>query len=89
MERLEIHGEQGLTLSPVRNCTLRVLRIESCGLPSGIVQAVADSDLPNLEYLDLWLGVDQGLSYDDAQGTEHWDENAPWLYAVVGHLHGG
>ncbi|MFV2176859.1 hypothetical protein ACFHW2_38505 [Actinomadura sp. LOL_016] len=35
---------------------MRVLRFESGGLPAEIVRAVAASDLPNLEHLDLWLG---------------------------------
>ncbi|MFD0340070.1 STM4015 family protein [Streptomyces sp. NPDC127117] len=55
-------GEQGadrpsLGLRPVRHKSLRSLRFESGGLPSGIVRAIGASELPALERLELWLGV--------------------------------
>ncbi|MEU5027287.1 STM4015 family protein [Streptomyces milbemycinicus] len=49
----------GLAFSPVRHERLRTLRFESGGLPASIVRAVCDSELPRLEHLALWLGVDQ------------------------------
>ncbi|TDB96666.1 STM4015 family protein [Actinomadura sp. 7K534] len=58
LERFEIRGAQGLVLEPVKSDTLKVLRFESGGLPATVVQAVAASELPNLEHLDLWLGVE-------------------------------
>jgi hypothetical protein len=57
LERLEVRGGQGLGLSPFRGDTLKVLRFESGGLPAEVVRAVAASDLPALEHLDLWFGV--------------------------------
>ncbi|MQY08297.1 STM4015 family protein [Actinomadura macrotermitis] len=57
LERLEVRGSVGLRLEPVASTALRRLRFETGGLPRGVVQAVAASDLPNLEHLDLWLGV--------------------------------
>ncbi|MDW6058773.1 STM4015 family protein [Streptomyces sp. FXJ1.4098] len=48
----------GLAFSPVRHERLRTLRFESGGLPASIVRAVCDSELPRLEHLALWLGVD-------------------------------
>ncbi|MFI0407903.1 STM4015 family protein [Actinomadura sp. 3N508] len=56
LERFEVRGSQGLTLEPVKNERLKVLRFESGGLPGHVVQAVGASELPNLEHLDLWLG---------------------------------
>ncbi|TMR13056.1 leucine-rich repeat domain-containing protein [Nonomuraea turkmeniaca] len=59
LERLEVRGGSELSLRPVRHDTLRMLRIETGGLGAGVVRAVAASDLPALELLELWLGVDR------------------------------
>ncbi|MFI0448590.1 STM4015 family protein [Actinomadura sp. 6N118] len=59
LERFEVRGGAGLLLEPFRSDVLRVLRFESGGLPASVVRAVGASDLPNLEELDLWLGVDE------------------------------
>ncbi|GAA3954694.1 hypothetical protein GCM10023085_41460 [Actinomadura viridis] len=56
LERLDVRGGS-LTLRPVANRGLKTLRIECGGLPAHVVRAVAASDLPGLEHLDLWLGV--------------------------------
>jgi hypothetical protein len=58
LERLEVRGGTGLGLQPLRSDTLKVLRFEAGGLPAGVVRAVGASDLPNLEHLEMWLGVD-------------------------------
>ncbi|WP_026404959.1 STM4015 family protein [Actinomadura rifamycini] len=57
LERLDVRGASDLILEPVASEALKVLRFESGGLGSDIVEAVAASDLPNLEHLDLWLGT--------------------------------
>lgn len=57
LRRFEVRGAQGLTVEPIHSEVLRVLRFESGGLPAHVVRAVAASDLPNLEHLDLWLGI--------------------------------
>ncbi|MFF2721246.1 STM4015 family protein [Streptomyces sp. NPDC058011] len=49
-------GQQGLGLRPVRHAALKSLRFESGGLPGDLVRAVAASELPALERLDLWFG---------------------------------
>ncbi|WP_329161967.1 STM4015 family protein [Streptomyces anulatus] len=49
-------GQEGLGLRPLRHASLRSLRFESGGLPGGLVRAVAASELPALERLDLWFG---------------------------------
>ncbi|WP_043616549.1 STM4015 family protein [Nonomuraea candida] len=59
LERLEVRGGTGLRLAPVRHESLRVLRFETGGLPAGVVRAVGGSDLPALEHLELWFGVEE------------------------------
>lgn len=59
LERLDVRGSDGLALRPVRHERLRVLRFECGGLPAEVVRAVGESDLPALEHLELWLGVEQ------------------------------
>nr|WP_245652892.1 STM4015 family protein [Herbidospora sakaeratensis] len=59
LERLEIRGGEGLALSPVRHEKLRMLRVESGGLSGAFVRGVAACDLPALEHLELWLGVEE------------------------------
>ncbi|MFB6817880.1 STM4015 family protein [Streptomyces sp. NPDC056347] len=48
-----------LDLRPVRHKALKALRFESGGLPARVVRAVAASELPALERLELWLGVEE------------------------------
>jgi hypothetical protein len=64
LERLEVRGGGGqglhddmLRMDAVQSDVLKVLRFESGGLPANVVRAVASSELPNLERLELWLGV--------------------------------
>ncbi|MFG3407373.1 STM4015 family protein [Streptomyces sp. NPDC048142] len=49
-------GQEGLGLRPLRHTALKSLRFESGGLPGEVVRAVAASELPALERLDLWFG---------------------------------
>ncbi|NRQ35673.1 STM4015 family protein [Nonomuraea sp. NN258] len=56
LERLDVRGGT-FELDPVRHDSLKTLRLESGGLPPEVVRAVAASDLPALEHLDLWLGT--------------------------------
>ncbi|WP_331770229.1 STM4015 family protein (plasmid) [Embleya sp. NBC_00888] len=63
LEELVFRGSENATedapaLTPVRHEHLRRLRFESGGLSARIVRAVGMSDLPALEELDMWLGVD-------------------------------
>ncbi|MER5421687.1 STM4015 family protein [Streptosporangium roseum] len=59
LETLHIRGGSGLRLRPVRHGALRTLWFETGGLPGHVVRAVAGSDLPALEELEMWLGVSQ------------------------------
>ncbi|RFU42958.1 leucine-rich repeat domain-containing protein [Actinomadura logoneensis] len=61
LERVEIRGSAGLEFEPIVSDALRVLRFESGGLPASVVRTVGRSTLPNLEHLDMWLGVQEYL----------------------------
>jgi predicted DNA-binding WGR domain protein len=67
LERLHIKGSTGLILSeaPISHANLKALTIECGGLPKKIIQQIATANLPNLEYLQLYLGVeDYGFDAD-------------------------
>ncbi|MGN9838406.1 STM4015 family protein [Nonomuraea sp. H19] len=57
LERFDVRGGAGLQLRPIRHESLKMLRIETGGLDGSVTRAVAGSDLPALEHLELWLGV--------------------------------
>ncbi|MGV9380997.1 STM4015 family protein [Nonomuraea sp. NPDC003707] len=59
LERLEVRGGTGLRFSPVRHESLKVLRFETGGLLGEAVRGVGACDLPALEHLDMWFGVDE------------------------------
>ncbi|MEV5326029.1 STM4015 family protein [Nonomuraea sp. N2-4H] len=71
LERLEVRGGSELRFPPVRHESLRVLRFETGGLPATVVRGVGDSDLPALEHLELWFGIDDyggDSTVDDVAG---------------------
>lgn len=45
-----------LTFTPIRHARLKTLIIETRYLPTSTVEQIANLDLPNLEYLELWFG---------------------------------
>lgn len=57
LEEFGVRGGEGLVFPPLRHEALRVLRVETGGLPKEVVRGVAGSDLPALTALDLWLGT--------------------------------
>jgi hypothetical protein len=59
LERLDVRGGNGLELSPLSSTALKVLRFETAGLRPAVVRAIGASDLPNLQTLDLWLGIQE------------------------------
>ncbi|MES2038757.1 MAG: STM4015 family protein [Pseudomonadota bacterium] len=61
LERLHIKGSTDLTLStePLKHDNLKALTIECGGLPKKIIDVIATAQLPNLEYLQLYIGVDE------------------------------
>ncbi|MBM7366469.1 STM4015 family protein [Gordonia hydrophobica] len=73
LEELGIRGSTQLSLTATTHTALRRLVIESGGLPSAVAQAVAASDFPALEDLELWLGT------EDYGGDASIDDLAPFL----------
>lgn len=59
LEVLRVRGSQNLELQPVRHAALRELAFETGGLPAEITRAVAASDFPALEHLELWFGEEE------------------------------
>lgn len=59
LEEFGVRGGTKLRFPAVRHKQLRRLRFEAGGLPGEVVRGVAASELPALEYLDMWLGVDE------------------------------
>ncbi|MFI6757705.1 STM4015 family protein [Micromonospora sp. NPDC050417] len=59
LETLRVRGSDGLAFTPTRHPALRELAFESGGLPATVVRGVAESDLPALTHLELWLGTDE------------------------------
>ncbi|MGW4034286.1 STM4015 family protein [Streptomyces sp. NPDC004838] len=59
LERFGARGGQGLRFDALRHEKLRALVIETGGLGADVVRAVAASDLPALEHLDLWIGASE------------------------------
>ncbi|WP_329138984.1 STM4015 family protein [Streptomyces sp. NBC_01476] len=53
-----VRGGTGLRFPPVRHEGLRTLVFQTGGLPAQVVRGVAASELPALEHLELWLGVE-------------------------------
>lgn len=56
LEHLQVRGADHLSLGTVRHDNLRVLIVESGGLPATVVRQVASAELNRLEHLELWLG---------------------------------
>jgi hypothetical protein len=72
--KLQVLGVRGsselLALQPVRHPNLRRLIFESGGLSSDVLGAVLACDLPALDHLELWLGVQNyggDITTDDLQ----------------------
>ena len=67
LEELRIRGGNELDIEPFAHQHLRKLTIESGGLDQKIAEALAQSSMPRLEHLELWLGTDEyGFSGDVA-----------------------
>ena len=59
LETLRVRGADGLEFRPGSYGALKELAFESGGLPAAVVRAVGECDLPALEHLELWLGVNE------------------------------
>ncbi|NJP66782.1 STM4015 family protein [Streptomyces spiramenti] len=58
LRRLVVRGS-GVGLRPVLHEELRLLRIETGGLPGATARAVGACDLPSLRELELWMGEEE------------------------------
>ncbi|MDR7274924.1 STM4015 family protein [Catenuloplanes atrovinosus] len=59
LERLVVRGTEGLEIGrAAAHPSLRDLEIQSGGLPAALLRSVFALELPALERLNLWLGVD-------------------------------
>lgn len=63
LEIFRIRGGNGLELGILDSPKLKKLIVETGGMPSNIFSDLAESNLPALEHLELWLGTeDYGFS---------------------------
>lgn len=58
LEQLTIKGSQGLVLGEISHKNLKSLEIICGGIPKEVLNDIANSNLPNLEKLNLYIGVD-------------------------------
>lgn len=59
LEHLTVRGGTELKLStPLKHYNLKTLIIQTGGLPKTVIKGICKSELPELEHLELWLGVD-------------------------------
>jgi hypothetical protein len=58
LEVLGVRGGNGLSLGRPSHPKLKILIVETGGLPRHVVREVCAADLPALEHLELWLGSD-------------------------------
>jgi hypothetical protein len=58
LEYLQIRGGEHLSLGEMALPKLHTLILETGGLPASVLHEVRAADLPSLEHLELWLGVD-------------------------------
>ncbi|MEV7288947.1 STM4015 family protein [Streptomyces sp. NPDC093252] len=57
LEEFGVRGGTGLRFPALAHRALRTLTFEAGGLPGQVVRGIAASELPALEHLDIWLGV--------------------------------
>lgn len=59
LEHLAIRGSEGLAFSKLDHKNLKSLEIITGGLSAEVIRSIADGNLPNLEKLMLYIGVDE------------------------------
>lgn len=65
LEHLHVRGSTSLEWPATEHAHLKHLVLETGGLPSAVLQALAGSSFPKLEHLELWLGSsDYGFDGD-------------------------
>lgn len=59
LQLLRVRGGQTLEINHAHHDGLRALAIEAGGLGSDVLKSILSGNLPNLEYLELWLGTEE------------------------------
>lgn len=77
LEYLRSRGSQGLQLTNPSHEKLRALAIESGGLDISVLRSVSTGHFPELEHLELWLGI------EDYQGNCTVQDLQPILSGTV------
>ena len=57
LQTLGVRGGEGLTFGTIDHAGLRSLTVQCGGLPPSVIHEIAAATLPNLEHLELYLGV--------------------------------
>ncbi|MEY9213445.1 STM4015 family protein [Thermobifida halotolerans] len=73
LEEFAVRGGRDLEFPATRHTSLRRLVVQTGGLPREVTEGVLASDLPGLEHLELWFGV------EDYGGDTTVDDLAPLL----------
>ena len=58
LEYFQVRGGNGLSLGVLDSAVLHTLIVETGGMPSNIFSDLAESNLPALKHLELWMGSD-------------------------------
>ncbi len=77
LEELRVRGGSGLKFPATRHEALRRLVVQTGGLPGEVTTGILASDLPALEHLELWFGV------EDYGGTTEVGDLAPLFEGEV------
>ena len=85
LETLRVRGAEKLVLPPFEHAALQHLAIETGGLPDTIVAGLAQSRLPALKHLELWLGeVEYGFGGSIAPYVDLLERIAPARLEYLG-----
>jgi hypothetical protein len=57
LEHLTVRGSNDLSFGSLFHASLKELIIQSGGLPPSVIHEIAAAKLPEIEHLELWLGV--------------------------------
>ncbi|MGP4109498.1 STM4015 family protein [Streptomyces sp. 4N509B] len=68
LEEFGVRGGTGLVVEPFTHAALRSLTVETGGMPGEAARGIAESELPALTHLDLWLGTSE---YGSTVEIEH------------------
>jgi predicted DNA-binding WGR domain protein len=63
LEEFRIRGSNNLSFGTLKHKNLKILAVETGGLPVSVLREICAAKLPALEHLELWLG-EQGYGWD-------------------------